>query len=108
MLLAAVGRGRDEPVEELVCETKDLVKVGIRADVFFSIEDPAKTLVSVGRDETEVLVRETSIATLTNIIRSTALGEIAQSKLPATRGEGGQLKEAQQAQAVGASAPLFF
>jgi hypothetical protein len=25
-----------------ICETKDLVKVGLRADVFYSIEDPEK------------------------------------------------------------------
>ena len=47
--------------------------------VFFSIQDPAKTVVSVGIQEMDPLVRETSIATLTNIIRSTALSDIAQS-----------------------------
>merc|ERR1719253_92617 len=108
MRLAAVGQGRKQPEEVLICETKDLVKVGIRADVFFAIDDPAKCLVSVGRDQTEVLVRETSIATLTNIIRSTALNEIAQSKLPSAVSEGKLAREAQNQQAIGASAPLFF
>jgi len=28
----------------LVCETKDLVKVGVRADVFYSIVDPEKCI----------------------------------------------------------------
>jgi len=63
-----------------ICETKDLVKVGLRADVFYSIEDPEKCINKIDTDELEDLVRETAIATLTNIIRSTALNEIAQSK----------------------------
>jgi regulator of protease activity HflC (stomatin/prohibitin superfamily) len=63
-----------------VCETKDLVKVGLRADVFYSIEDPDKCINKIDTDELEDLVRETAVATLTNIIRSTALNEIAQSK----------------------------
>merc|ERR1712038_1073495 len=51
-----------------------------RADVFYSIEDPEKCIKRIDIDELEDLVRETAIATLTNIIRSTALNEIAQSK----------------------------
>jgi len=57
----------------------------------------------------EPLVRETSIATLTNIIRSTALNEIAQSKLPSAVSEERHGEEMQVAQATNqASAPLFF
>lgn len=63
-----------------ICETKDLVKVGLRADVFYSIEDPEKCINKIDVDELEDLVRETAVATLTNIIRSTALNEIAQSQ----------------------------
>ncbi|CAB9527920.1 expressed unknown protein [Seminavis robusta] len=63
----------------LVCETKDLVKVGVRADVFYSIVDPEKCIQTLNTDELEDLVRETAVATLTNIIRSTALNQIAQS-----------------------------
>ena len=62
----------------LVCETKDLVKVGVRADVFYSIVDPNKCIETLNTDELEDLVRETAVATLTNIIRSTALNQIAQ------------------------------
>ena len=58
----------------------DLVKVGIRADIFYSISDPEKCILKIDTDELEDLVRETAIATLTNIIRSTALNQIAQSK----------------------------
>jgi len=64
----------------LICETKDIVKVGIRADVFYSIVDPTKCIQTLDTNEVEDLVRETAVSTLTNIIRSTALNEIAQSR----------------------------
>lgn len=69
-----------EDADLLLCETKDLVKVGVRADVFYSISDPNKCIQTLNTDELEDLVRETAVATLTNIIRSTALNEIAQSR----------------------------
>jgi hypothetical protein len=69
-----------EETDLLICETKDLVKVGVRADVFYSIADPEKCIRTLDTDELEDLVRETAVATLTNIIRSTALNQIAQSK----------------------------
>lgn len=69
-----------EDKDLLVCETKDLVQVGVRADVFYSIIDPEKCIRNLDTDELEDLVRETAVATLTNIIRSTALNQIAQSK----------------------------
>jgi len=70
----------DRDTDLTICETKDLVKVGLRADVFYSIQDPEKCINKIDTDELEDLVRETAIATLTNIIRSTALNQIAQSK----------------------------
>ena len=70
----------DDDSDFLVCETKDLVKVGVRADVFYSIVDPNKCIQTLNTDELEDLVRETAVATLTNIIRSTALNQIAQSR----------------------------
>jgi len=70
----------DDDSDLLVCETKDLVKVGVRADVFYSIVDPEKCIQTLNTDELEDLVRETAVATLTNIIRSTALNQIAQSR----------------------------
>jgi regulator of protease activity HflC (stomatin/prohibitin superfamily) len=72
-----------------ICETKDLVKVGLRADVFYSIDDPEKCINKIDTDELEDLVRETAIATLTNIIRSTALNQIAQSKQVSVGDPGG-------------------
>jgi hypothetical protein len=35
------------------CEAKDLFKVGIRADVFYSIEDPEKCINKIDTDELE-------------------------------------------------------
>merc|ERR1711972_928145 len=94
----------------IVAETKDFVKVGICADIFYSIADAAKTITRVGKEGAEELVMETAIGTLTNIIRSTALNEIAQSQSVA---DAPSLQQAtagiQSAQAVGQpSAPLFF
>lgn len=86
--------------ELLICESKDLVKVGIRADVFFRVSDPAKVIMQVGRD-IDNLVMETSIATLTNIMRSTPLCDIAQSQNPSAA-------SAQAQEGGGPSAPLFF
>mmetsp|Transcript_8416 Transcript_8416/g.15216 ORF Transcript_8416/g.15216 Transcript_8416/m.15216 type:complete len:351 (-) Transcript_8416:876-1928(-) len=64
----------------IVCDTRDLVKIAVRADVFYSITDPEKCIRNIDPDELEDLVRETAVATLTNIIRSTALNQIAQSE----------------------------
>lgn len=81
----------DMDADLTICETKDLVKVGLRADVFYSIEDPEKCINKIDTDELEDLVRETAVATLTNIIRSTALNEIAQSKQVSAGGSAGGL-----------------
>jgi len=93
----------------IIAETKDFVKVGICADIFFSIADASKTIMRVGKDGVQTLVMETAIGTLTNIIRSTALNEIAQSQSV----EGASAKKTAEdikiAQATGqASAPFFF
>jgi len=93
----------------LACDTKDLVKIGIRADVFYRICDPEKALTQVGRTFIPELVKETSIATLNNIVRSTNLGEIATSPQPSAQSEKEQAEKVRNAQATGeASAPLFF
>jgi regulator of protease activity HflC (stomatin/prohibitin superfamily) len=64
----------------LICETKDFVEIGIKADVFYKIEDPEKVLFIVGQDNYESLIRETAVATINGIIRSTSLSEVAQNK----------------------------
>merc|ERR1711981_1397045 len=94
----------------IIAETKDFVKVGICADIFFSIADASKTVMRVGKDGIQILVMETAIGTLTNIIRSTALNEIAQSQSVA---EAPSMKKTEEdikaAQATGQpSAPFFF
>jgi len=91
----------------LLAETKDFVKVGVRADVFYSIADAFKTITRVGKDGVHEFVTETAISTLTNIIRTTNLNEIAQSQSPSA--QPGNAAEVAAAQAAGApSAPLFF
>jgi len=94
----------------IIAETKDFVRVGICADIFYSIADASKTVVRVGKDGILRLVMETAIGTLTNIIRSTALNEIAQSQnvseAPSMRKS---TEEVKAAQATGQpSAPFFF
>jgi len=64
----------------LICETKDFVEIGIKADVFYRIADAEKVLLVVGKDSVVTLVRETAVATLNSIIRSTSLAEVAQNK----------------------------
>merc|ERR1719408_425607 len=94
----------------IVAETKDFVKVGICADIFYSVADAHKTVMRVGKDGVETLVMETAIGTLTNIIRSTALNEIAQSQSVADAPSMKQThQDLQAAQAMGQpSAPFFF
>jgi len=95
----------------LICETKDFVEIGIKADVFFRIEDPERVLLVVGKDNIVGLVRETSIATLNAIIRSTSLAEVAQSKeqvAKSARKHDEQMQQIAQAAPGAPSAPLFF
>eukprot|EP01114_Cavostelium_apophysatum_P001457 TRINITY_DN1125_c0_g1_i4.p1 TRINITY_DN1125_c0_g1~~TRINITY_DN1125_c0_g1_i4.p1 ORF type:complete len:733 (-),score=224.80 TRINITY_DN1125_c0_g1_i4:49-2136(-) len=83
----------------LSCETKDFVEIGLKADVFYKIADAEKVLLVVGKDNIDPLVRETAIATLNSIIRSTSLAEVAQNKEFAAKSEKNAHPEA---------APMFF
>jgi regulator of protease activity HflC (stomatin/prohibitin superfamily) len=87
----------------LFCETKDFVEIGLKADVFFQIVDPEKVLLTVGPKGISKLVKETSIATLNGIIRSTSLAEVAQNKDFAARSQ-----KSEQLNPQSPSAPLFF
>jgi len=91
----------------LICETKDFVSIGLKADVFYKIEDAEKVLLVVGRDNISTLIRETAIATLNSIIRSTTLSEVAQNKEIAAKSEKSHLEEVSK-NPNSASAPLFF
>eukprot|EP00927_Polykrikos_kofoidii_P024462 TRINITY_DN2223_c1_g2_i1.p1 TRINITY_DN2223_c1_g2~~TRINITY_DN2223_c1_g2_i1.p1 ORF type:complete len:746 (-),score=107.45 TRINITY_DN2223_c1_g2_i1:48-2285(-) len=109
MRLVSTTQGGKKEEDLLVCDTKDLVKIGIRADVFYKITDPEKAIMSVGREGLESLVMETSIATLTNILRSTSLNDIATSSMQSAVSVAANAEEAVKAQALGqASAVLFF
>eukprot|EP01117_Protostelium_nocturnum_P011094 TRINITY_DN4026_c0_g1_i1.p1 TRINITY_DN4026_c0_g1~~TRINITY_DN4026_c0_g1_i1.p1 ORF type:complete len:725 (+),score=259.13 TRINITY_DN4026_c0_g1_i1:386-2560(+) len=98
----------DRPnAEHLSCETKDFVEIGIKADVFYRISDAEKVLLVVGKDSVVPLVRETSIATLNAIIRSTSLAEVAQSKEVNATSER-RFNKSEDRPPPGPSAPMFF
>merc|ERR1711904_400411 len=107
---AKVGRDDNENKSALlVCETKDFVKVGLRADVFYSLADPALTVQAVKRSEIDELVYETAVATLTNVVRCTALNEVAQNSMSSAVSSQKHKEDTVTAQALGdPSAPLFF
>ncbi|GKY97732.1 hypothetical protein MPSEU_000731400 [Mayamaea pseudoterrestris] len=67
----------DEDLALVVSETKDLVRVGVRADVLYSIVDPGKLVEKANPDKLEDIILDTSVSVLTNIIRSTALYQMA-------------------------------
>jgi len=97
----------------LRCDTKDFVEIGIKAAVFYRIGDPEKALLTIGdSDAIEKLVKETSIATLQVIVRSTALNQVAQSKnIHAVSSDDHEQQQQQQHQSQSSnkpSAPLFF
>jgi len=96
----------------LCCETKDFVEIGLKADVFFKIADAEKVLLVVGKDNVSQLVRETAIATLNSIIRSTSLAEVAQNKefaaKPGAKGITNATNEAKSEETNNAPAPMFF
>jgi len=90
----------------LSCETKDFVEIGLKADVFYKIADAEKVLLIVGKDNVSPLVRETAIATLNSIIRSTSLAEVAQNKEFAAKSE--KLHFKQNEGTTNQNAPMFF
>lgn len=94
----------------LRCDTKDFVEVGIEAAVFFRICDPALVLTTVGGEEAiNNIVRETSIATLQGIIRSSGLNQLAQSKvIDAQSVSQTQFLENVSKNYNAPSAPIFF
>eukprot|EP01113_Clastostelium_recurvatum_P042398 TRINITY_DN686_c0_g1_i3.p1 TRINITY_DN686_c0_g1~~TRINITY_DN686_c0_g1_i3.p1 ORF type:complete len:680 (-),score=251.32 TRINITY_DN686_c0_g1_i3:72-2111(-) len=85
------------------CDTKDFVEIGVKAAVYYRISDPAKSLLTVGNDDAiKLLIRETSVATLQGIMRSSALNQVAQSKVVEASAEPGA------ANPTGTGAPMFF
>jgi len=103
----SASRRKEAEHDLIIAETRDFVKVGMRADVFYSIADAFKTIIRVGKAGVKELVMETAIGTLTNIIRSTNLNEIAQSEI--TSAQSVDQAKLMEDQAMGqANAPLFF
>eukprot|EP01113_Clastostelium_recurvatum_P040721 TRINITY_DN635_c0_g1_i1.p1 TRINITY_DN635_c0_g1~~TRINITY_DN635_c0_g1_i1.p1 ORF type:complete len:706 (+),score=230.23 TRINITY_DN635_c0_g1_i1:77-2194(+) len=114
----AIGLIEDGNKDGLLhCDTKDFVEVGIKAAVFYKIGDPATALLTVGEEDAiSRLIKETSIATLQGIMRSSALNQVAQSKAqhigehgqPRHNAEGEDMDESRPAPVSNNSAPLFF
>jgi hypothetical protein len=73
---------QDRDSDLTICETKDLVKVGMRADVFYSIEDPEKCITKIDTDELEDLVRETAVAAVRFIYSSLEQADIIVRRRP--------------------------
>ena len=63
-----------------VHETSDYVPLAIKAAVFFRIVDPYKALVRI--QDVSQQIKETSIATLAGIIRSSSLSDVASRSRP--------------------------
>ncbi|PRP81599.1 prohibitin domain-containing protein [Planoprotostelium fungivorum] len=103
--LHLIHQNSKENPDMLSCETKDFVEIGIKADVFYRISDAERVLLVVGKDSVIPLVRETSIATLNAIIRSTSLAEVAQSKEVNAQSER-RFKD--HAGGASPTAPMFF
>jgi regulator of protease activity HflC (stomatin/prohibitin superfamily) len=97
----------DDDDRLLICETKDFVEIGLKADVFYKIEQAEKVLMVVGKENVVNLVRDTAVATLNSIIRSTTLGEVAQNK-EITAKSTKQHLEKMSKDPNAPSAPLFF
>jgi len=89
----------------LRCDTKDFVEVGLKACVFYKISDPEKCLLNIGDEKIIAkLIKDTSIATLQSIMRSSGLNQVAQSKHVHAK----SAEEQQPQSSEGPSAPLFF
>ena len=64
----------------MVCESRELVRIGIQASVFYNIRDPKLAVVKIGDVKAiENFINDTATAVITTIIRTTSLAEIAQS-----------------------------
>jgi regulator of protease activity HflC (stomatin/prohibitin superfamily) len=72
----------------LCCDTKDFVEIGIKAAVYFRISDPRLAILNIGNEKKiKNMIKETSIATMQGIMRSSALNQVAQSKVIDTKAE---------------------
>ncbi len=99
---------KDKLKSVLIAETKDFVEIGIKADLFYRISDPEKALLVVGKDNIEPLVRDTAVATLNSIIRSSTLAEVAQTKEVIAKSEKKLIEEQQQQTTKGHPTPSVF
>ena len=70
----------DSQNQFMICETRELVRVGVQAFVFYHISDPRLAVIKIGtKASIEKFINETATAVITTIIRSTSLAEISQA-----------------------------
>ena len=73
----------------MVCESRELVRIGIQASVFYNIRDPKLAVIKIGDvKDIENFINDTATAVITTIIRTTSLAEIAQSGKAMEKGTG--------------------
>ena len=89
----------------MVCESRELVRIGIQASVFYNIRDPKLAVVKIGDvKDIENFINDTATAVITTIIRTTSLAEIAQSGRAMEKGAGMMGDDGDQAQSMMAAA----
>lgn len=85
----------------IICDTKEFVQIGIKADIYYRINDPRKVVLTIGLgNEIDLRMNELGKSTLNAIARNTSLNEIAQSNL--TQANSGSDN------GDGSSAPMLF
>lgn len=97
-LVSTQQRSLDLP--KSIHESSDYVELSITASLFYRVKDPKKALENI--QDIELQVKETAIATLAGIIRSTSLTEIAQNTTPVYK------KTIEQPNKFGLKAPPFY
>ena len=72
---------KESTTDLMVCETSELVSIGVQASVFYNIQDPRLAVIKIGeRINIERFINETATAVISTIIRSTSLAEISQGQ----------------------------
>jgi len=90
----------------LICDTKEFVQVGIKADMYYRVKFPEKCVYTVGlNNEIDFRMNELGKAAINSITRNSSLAEIAQSK--AQKAQSMEEKDSRAAASGTPSAPVF-
>ncbi|AYV80399.1 MAG: prohibitin domain-containing protein [Harvfovirus sp.] len=78
----------DEKTGLSTFDTVEFVPIGVKAEIFYTIEKPEIALVVVGDEKMiKKRIKDTGLSTLNSIMRSTPLNKVSQSKVINTKGE---------------------